>query len=128
MDRRHRLAVQAQVLVSPRRYTLLRCISDTANGLTVGELADGFGLTRTAIRLQLAKLTGAGLIFAEVIPPSGPGRPGHRYRTTRAAAATWGSGGPFAQLSGLLAERETNGGGALRTGGRSRPRAGRPSP
>jgi DNA-binding transcriptional ArsR family regulator len=102
------LAAQARVLAIPRRYSLLRCISDADGGVMIAELSDRFGLTRTAIRLHLSKLVESRLVSAQAMAPTGPGRPRHRYQATPVAAALWNAGDPFEQLSRLLATQETN--------------------
>jgi predicted ArsR family transcriptional regulator len=103
------LAAQAEMLASPRRYALFRCIDDSTDGCAVDELAARFGLTRSAVRLQLAKLVSVGLLSSAPMPPSGPGRSRLRYRATPAATAKWRSGSPFEQLSASLAAQGTIG-------------------
>jgi predicted ArsR family transcriptional regulator len=94
---------QAHVLASPMRYRLLRqVIAAGTVGIGVDELAQHLGLTRTAVRLHLARLIACGLVVADPCPSARPGRPRLRYRSTP-AAIPWADGDPFEQIARALA-------------------------
>ncbi|HLU62474.1 MAG TPA: methanogen output domain 1-containing protein [Gammaproteobacteria bacterium] len=56
-------------------------------GASQSELAEALGLTREAVRQQLALLEAQSLVWSEAAAPAGRGRPTHRYRLTEAAEA-----------------------------------------
>ena len=96
------MLAQAHVLAGARRYQLLReVIGAGPRGVGVAQLAERFGVTRTAVRLHLARLVDGGLVVARSGPRAGPGRPGLRYCPT-AAAGRWSDGGPFEQVARAL--------------------------
>lgn len=99
---RRQLVAQARVLANPTRYRLLRRIGDADGGVTVAELSQSFGLTRTAIRQHVSRLVDSGLVWAQPVAPTGPGRPCHRYLATPLTAALWKAGDPFEQVADLL--------------------------
>ncbi len=100
---------QARELASPRRYQLLRqVIGAGPAGVGVAELADRFRLTRTAVRLHLARLVACGLLAAESSSSGGRGRPRIRYRATP-AAERWAGGDPFEQLTRVLTRQGDEG-------------------
>ncbi len=80
------VVVQARALAGEHRYQLLReVIVAGLAGVGVAELADGLGVTRTAVRLHLARLVACGLVVARPSPPIARGRHGLPYLPTSAA-------------------------------------------
>lgn len=71
--------LSAVVHVHRRRLALLRYISLSDHGVSVGEMAEAFGLTAAAVRLHLAKLVACGLVEEKRTSPTGPGRRPIRY-------------------------------------------------
>ena len=96
------LLAQARLLANPTRYRLLRRIGDADGGVTISELSQSFGLTRTATRQHVSRLVDVGLVWVQPVAPTGPGRPCHRYLATPLTAATWRAGDPFEQVARLL--------------------------
>jgi DNA-binding MarR family transcriptional regulator len=101
-QRQQLLVAQARVLANPTRYQLLRRIGDADGGVTISELSQSFGLTRTAIRQHVSRLVDSGLVWVQPVVPTGPGRPCHRYLATPLTAAMWKAGDPFEQVARLL--------------------------
>ncbi|QDS99412.1 helix-turn-helix transcriptional regulator [Adhaeretor mobilis] len=57
---------------------------------TIAELSDALGVTATAVRQRLARLTDAGLV-ERTSTPAGRGRPTHQYGLTQAGQRTGGN-------------------------------------
>lgn len=95
---------QARALGDPTRYAIFRFVANEEAPVRVASLAEHFQLNHNAVRQHLAKLCDAGLLVEEQAPRSGPGRPALQYRLSPGALATWGTAGPYAQLSMMLLE------------------------
>src|SRR5690606_34804778 len=68
------------------RQRILRELKFRGGG-TQAELADALGLTREAVRQQLALLEEQSLVTSDTVASPGRGRPSHRYRLTESAEA-----------------------------------------
>lgn len=68
-------------LLGPRQQELLTLLLKSKPGLTVDELSERIGITRTAVRQHLAALETAGLVAPGSTRPSG-GRPQQLYLLT----------------------------------------------
>lgn len=69
----------SRVILGLTRSRLLATLEETGRPMGVRELAASIGLHPNSVREQLQVLMDAGLVIGEVAPPSGRGRPGHRY-------------------------------------------------
>jgi predicted ArsR family transcriptional regulator len=82
----------------------------------VATLTARFGLNHNAIRQHLAKLSDAGLVIEETAPPTGPGRRRLRYRPAPEVEGSWGTHGPYQQLSLMLLQLLQEGSSAREVG------------
>ena len=95
---------QARALGDPTRHAIFRFVANAETPVRVASLTEHFQLNHNAVRQHLAKLCDAGLLVEEQAPRSGPGRPALQYRLSPEASGTWGTAGPYAQLSIMLLE------------------------
>ena len=110
---------QARALGDPTRYRIFRYVADAPAPARVAAMAAHFGLNHNAVRQHLAKLCAAGLLVEDQAPQGGPGRPALEYRLAPAAAGSWGTPGPYAQLAELLLELLQTGESARDVGARA---------
>ena len=101
-EHRHRQR-QARALGDPGRYRIFRLVAESGP-LGVAAIATELGLNHNAIRQHLTKLCEAGLLIEDVARQGGPGRPRLQYRLAPGVAGTWGTSGPYEQLSLMLLE------------------------
>ena len=94
---------QARALGDPTRYRIFQLVADSGP-LGVAALTAALGLNHNAIRQHLTKLCEAGLLIEEVASQRGPGRPPLQYRLAPAVVGSWGTTGPYEELSLLLLE------------------------
>ena len=97
-----RLQQQARALGDPTRFAMFQHVSAAESPVRVAALTSHFGLNHNAVRQHLAKLCDAGLLVEEVAGRTGPGRPALQYRLAPGVPGTWGSPGPYEELSMLL--------------------------
>lgn len=103
------LQEKARALGDPTRHTIFTRVAEADGPVGVRDLTAELGLHQNAVREHLRHLVRAGLLTESVEPPRGRGRPRHVYALDPAAAGTWGTDGPYEELSGLLAEVITSG-------------------
>ena len=94
---------QARALGDPTRYRIFQRVAESGP-LGVAALTAELGLNHNAIRQHLTKLSEAGLLIEEVASQRGPGRPPLQYRLAPAVVGSWGTVGPYEELSLLLLE------------------------
>lgn len=98
------LQQQARALGDPTRHRIFRYIADARGSVTVAELTAYVGFNHNAVRQHLNKLTEAGLVTCRTMQSGARGRPRLVYEIAPDAKGQWGVSGPYARLSGLLAE------------------------
>jgi len=103
------LQEKARALGDPTRHAIFTLVADSEVALGVRDLTSELDLHPNAVRQHLRHLVRTGLLTEEVEPPRGRGRPRHVYSLDATAAGTWGTDGPYEELSGLLAEVITSG-------------------
>lgn len=61
---------------------VLAALSEQVAPVTTAELVEAAGLHANTVRAHVQELVAAGLVARESVPPTGRGRPAHRYRIT----------------------------------------------
>lgn len=61
---------------------VLTALAEQVRAVTTAELVAEVGLHPNTVRARLQELVEAGLVAMETVPPTGRGRPAHRYRIT----------------------------------------------
>lgn len=79
------LYLQGMKESTDRRGELMSALLQQKTGLTIDELVEALGITRTAVRQHLAALEAEGKVARTGMRPSG-GRPQHLYALTEAGA------------------------------------------
>lgn len=94
----------AQAVAEPTRLRVLRYVQAADDAVTVGEVAERFGLHPNAVRQHLAHLRDAGLLTEQAARRGGAGRPRLTYRPNPEAPDVVGGWNPYETLATLLVD------------------------